>query len=103
MAGWPARAQQEEEEGLDQLAVASSLQEAVQELPASPLALLLATAAGGAAPVLPLAPQHFRQGVRVDRRFNPGFLGGVGGGGGTGRGLLNPNYHRLLFILNRYW
>ncbi len=78
MAGWPARAQHEEEEGLDQLAVASSLQEAVQELPAaaSPLALLLATAAGGAAPVLPLAPQHFRQGVR-DRRLNEGFWVGL--------------------------
>ncbi len=80
MAGWPARAQLEEEEGLDQLAVASSLQEAVQELPAaaSPLALLLATAAGGAAPVLPLAPQHFRQGLLIDRRFNEGLETGTG-------------------------
>ena len=61
-----------EDEEADQLAVASSTQEqlvSAAELPGvggapSPLALLIATAGGGtaagAAPILPLAPQHFR-------------------------------------------
>ena len=60
------------DEEADQLAVASSTQEqlvSAAELPGvggapSPLALLIATAGGGtaagAAPILPLAPQHFR-------------------------------------------
>jgi hypothetical protein len=64
VAGWPASAAAQEEADLeaDQLAVASSPQELSVS---SPLAQLLATAAGGpAAPILPLAPQHFRQAVR---------------------------------------
>jgi len=75
VAGWPARAQLEEEE--DQLAVASSLQEAVQPLTAaSPLALLIATASGGAAPVLPLAPQHFRPKRKPQKFGESGEEGG---------------------------
>jgi hypothetical protein len=61
----------------DQLAVASSPQEQLVELPGvggagSPLAFLIATAAGAssaAGPILPLAPQHFRYVYCVTRVF----------------------------------